>query len=67
MDIGLRLAGSHSLVFRCGCFFSAGNDGLVPAWRLCNDHVDLRPTIAEAFGGDEGECLVACRLRLQRV
>jgi len=29
--------------------------------------VDVRPMIADAFGEDEGECVVACRLSLQRV
>jgi len=27
----------------------------------------MRPMIAGAFGEDEGECVVACRLSLQRV
>ncbi len=67
MNIGLRLAGSHSVVFQCGCFFARGDDTGVPGWRLCTEHVDLRPMIAGAFGEDEGECVVACRLRLQRV
>ncbi len=67
MNIGLRLAGSHSVVFQCGCFFARGDDTGVPGWRLCAEHVDVRPMIADAFGEDEGECVVACRLSLQRV
>jgi len=67
MNFGLRLAGSHSVVFQCGCFFARGDDTGVPGWRLCAEHVDVRPMIADAFGEDEGECVVACRLSLQRV
>jgi hypothetical protein len=67
MNIGLRLAGTHSVVFQCGCFFARGDDTGVPGWRLCAKHVDVRQMIADAFGEDEGECVVACRLSLQRV
>ena len=66
MNIGLRLAGSQTVVFRCGCFFARGDD-TVPGWRLCAEHMALRPMIADAFGEDEGECVVAVRLSLQRL
>ncbi len=39
----------------------------VPGWRLCAQHVDQRPMVAGAFGEDEGECVIAWRLSLQRV
>jgi len=67
MNLGLRLAGSHTIVFQCACFFAGGDDTGVPGWRLCAEHVNLRAMIADAFGEDEGECVVACRLSLQRV
>jgi hypothetical protein len=66
MDIGLRLAGNHTLVFQCTCFFAGGNTTLPPGWRLCAEHADLQPMIAEAFGEADDECVVACRLNLQR-
>ena len=67
MNLGLRLAGSRTVIFRCGCFFARGDDMGVPGWRLCAQHVDQRPMVAGAFGEDEGECVIAWRLSLQRV
>ena len=67
MDIVLRLAGSHTVVFRCGCLFAQGDDTGVPGWRLCVEHMDLRPLIAAAFGEDQGECVVAFRLSVRLV
>ena len=67
MDIGLRLAGNHTVVFKCGCFFARGDDTCVPGWRLCIQHVDLRAMVGGAFGEDEGECVIASRLSVQRL
>jgi len=67
MDLGLRLAGDHTVVFRCGCFFARGDTTGVPGWRLCLEHLDLRPLITEAFEEAGEQCVVACRFRLHRV
>src|SRR5437899_2107316 len=48
MNIGLRLAGNHSVVFQCGCFFARGDDTGVPGWRLCTEHVGMRPRVGGA-------------------
>jgi hypothetical protein len=67
MDLGLRLAGEYTVAFRCGCLFASGDTTDVSGWRLCLEHLDLRPVVADAFGEADGECVVACRLRFQRV
>jgi hypothetical protein len=68
MNLGLRLAGNRTVVFRCGCFFAhGGEDTGIPGWRLCLAHLDLRPLVGEAFGEPEGECVVAARMPLQRI
>jgi hypothetical protein len=67
MDLGLRLAGSHTVVFHCGCCFARRDRAGVPAWRLCVEHMDLRPLIAVAFREDQGECVVAFQLSVRLV
>lgn len=67
MNIGLRIAGTHTVVFQCSCFFACGNETLPPGWRLCPEHVHLQPMVAEAFGEAHGECVVACRVNVERI
>jgi hypothetical protein len=60
MDFGLRLAGTCTIGFRCGCLYARGDQTGVPGWRLCADHVDERSAVADAFHTDDGECVVVC-------
>lgn len=68
MNMNMRLAGRHTVAFRCGCLFALGDAvGGVAGWRLCTEHAGLRESVAASFGEHDGACVVACRLSIQRV
>jgi len=66
MNMNLRLAGTHTLAFRCGCFFAHGEETGVACWRLCLQHTEARATIAEAFDEAGGQSVVVCKLQVVR-
>ena len=67
MNLGLQLAGMNTVVFRCRCLFARGDATGVAGWRLCPEHSALQPRVAEAFGEQEGQCVVTCRIQVQRL
>ena len=61
VDLGLRLAGAETVVFRCGCVFARGDETGVAAWRLCPAHLNDEYTIGRAFAYDGEACVIVPR------
>jgi hypothetical protein len=66
VNLGLRLAGTHTAAFRCGCLFAGGDVVGVAGWGLCPEHGDRQPMLERVFGGDEEPCLVTHRRHVRR-